>query len=200
MVCRQGHSDHRNLVDIDGWFFLYHLPQNGTYTGSTLQPSSYCHLRTRILPFLFPPSAGSGHWLGTEASSLRVPGHKAELLAQVTWVLLIDAALYRPLWEQHLAHSQQVESLLVLEAPVLGQPSTPTKWLHKIPLSYPCQFHVYPFTGYGSLPQTQASTPQIQPAMTVNLNAATSCPLPGFTHPWQYGGAPVWETKGRTPL
>lgn len=34
-------------------------------------------------------------------TAYRVPGHEAELLAQDTWVLLIEAALYRFLWEQH---------------------------------------------------------------------------------------------------
>lgn len=48
-------------------------------------------------------------------TAYRVPGHEAELLAQDTWVLLIEAALYRFLWEQHPAHSQQVENLPVLE-------------------------------------------------------------------------------------
>lgn len=125
-------------MDIDEWFFLHHLPHNGTYTGSTLQLNSYCHLGTHILPFLFPPSAGSGNWLETEARkcpypqltgkcSLRVPGLEAELLAQDTWVLLITPALYRLLWEQHLAHSQQVENLPVLEPVALGHPLYPSQ-------------------------------------------------------------------------
>lgn len=93
------------------------------------------------------------------------------------WFLLIEAALYRPLWEQQLANSQQDEGIVCSGGPLPQKiaPPQPSGCTRSPQLLLPLPYT--PFTGNVTAPilaQTQNSTPQIQSATTVDLNTFAS--------------------------